>query len=235
MDLYERVASGESLSSVGRAYDLYPNSVKNLIRFTANHTGVVECSYTHEGQTETWADEVEPVVESALWWRANKVLDANMTESCANKGGRPLAWPAKRHNDYLHFVYDPRRCPFDNDAAEREVRMVKVRQKISGAMRTMTGANTAATCVPTSLPPANTASIFSTPSSNWRPADRGHPQSADLIIYALTTAARIVEQSSSNLTVHGGRGLPTDGISRHFCCRTEKHLDIKRAAVVATI
>lgn len=94
VDIYERVASGESLANVGRAHDLYPNSIKNLIRFTANHTGVVECSYTHEGQAETWAHEVEAVVESALWWRANKVLDANLTESRANKGGRPVAWPA---------------------------------------------------------------------------------------------------------------------------------------------
>src|SRR5205807_257372 len=69
-------------------------SVKNVIRFAANHTGVVECSYTHGGQTETWAHEVDPVVDSALWWRANKVLDANMSESRANKGGRPVASPA---------------------------------------------------------------------------------------------------------------------------------------------
>ena len=94
VDIYESVAAAESLASVGRAYDLYPNSVKNLIRFTANHTGVVEGSYTHLGQTETWAHQVEPVVESALWWRANKVLDANLTESRVNKGGRPVAWPA---------------------------------------------------------------------------------------------------------------------------------------------
>lgn len=94
VDIYERVASAESLSSVGRAYDLYPDSVRNLIRFAASHTGVVECSYTHEGHTETWVHEVEPVVDSALWWRANKVLDANMTESRVNKGGRPVAWPA---------------------------------------------------------------------------------------------------------------------------------------------
>ena len=45
-----------------------------------------------------------------------------------------------RRDDYLRFAHDPRRCPFDNNAAEREVRMVKVRQKISGAMRTLTGA-----------------------------------------------------------------------------------------------
>lgn len=45
-----------------------------------------------------------------------------------------------RIDDYLRFAHDPQRCPFDNNAAEREVRMVKVRQKISGAMRTLTGA-----------------------------------------------------------------------------------------------
>ena len=45
--------------SIGRGYDLYPASVKNLIRFAANHTGVDECSYTHEGETETWAHEVD--------------------------------------------------------------------------------------------------------------------------------------------------------------------------------
>jgi hypothetical protein len=88
------VAGGESLSRVGRSYGLYPTSVKNIIRFAAHHTGVIECSYTHGGQTETWAHEVEPVVDSPLWWRANKVLDANMTENRANKGGRPVAWPA---------------------------------------------------------------------------------------------------------------------------------------------
>ena len=93
-DMYERVAGGESLASVGRAYDIYPNSVRSVIRFAANHTGVEECSYTYEGQTETWSHEVEPVVDSPLWWRANKVLAVNVTNDRANKGGRPVAWPA---------------------------------------------------------------------------------------------------------------------------------------------
>ncbi|WP_203708467.1 hypothetical protein, partial [Asanoa iriomotensis] len=44
--------------------------------------------------TETWAHKVAPVVDSALWWRANKVLEANMSESRVNKGGRPVASPA---------------------------------------------------------------------------------------------------------------------------------------------
>jgi DNA invertase Pin-like site-specific DNA recombinase len=103
-DIYERVADGESLARVGRAYDIYPNSVKNIIRFAANHTGVIECSYTHEGQTETWTHEVEPVVDSPLWWRANKVLAVNVTNDRANKGGRPVAWPA----NWISGVLD---CP----------------------------------------------------------------------------------------------------------------------------
>ena len=103
-DIYERVANRESLLSIARKYDLYPASVKALVRFAANHTGVEECRYTHEGQTETWAHEVVPVVESPLWWRANKVLAANMTDARANKGGRPVAWPS----NWISGVLD---CP----------------------------------------------------------------------------------------------------------------------------
>jgi transposase len=46
--------------------------------------------------------------------------------------------------DVLRFLTDPA-VPFTNNLAERDLRMIKLRQKISGGFRTMTGAQTFAT------------------------------------------------------------------------------------------
>jgi transposase len=45
-----------------------------------------------------------------------------------------------RQADYLRFLDEGFTVPWDNNAAEREVRMVKIRQKVSGGIRTLAGA-----------------------------------------------------------------------------------------------
>ena len=44
-----------------------------------------------------------------------------------------------RQDDYLRFVRDWR-IPPDNNGSERDIRMIKLRQKVSGCLRTLTGA-----------------------------------------------------------------------------------------------
>jgi transposase len=76
-------------------------------------------------------------------WHSAVVLGAQATAERASKLERKhhalFVRLRDRRDDYLRFVTNPA-VPFDNNPGERTIRMPKLRVKVSGSMRTLTGA-----------------------------------------------------------------------------------------------
>jgi transposase len=90
-------------------------------------------------------DAVEPaaLAEQIRLYRCAAQLGINQTAARSSKLMRKHNALAHRlidrQDDYLRFTTDWR-VPADNNGSERDIRMIKLRQKVSGCLRTLTGA-----------------------------------------------------------------------------------------------
>jgi hypothetical protein len=93
----------------------------------------------------TSADAVAPDVLAEQVRRFHSAVQIGLTSTAARsnkvmKKHNALARRlADRQEDYLRFTIDWR-IPADNNGSERDIRMIKLRQKVSGCLRSLTGA-----------------------------------------------------------------------------------------------
>ena len=89
------------------------------------------------------AVDAEFLDKHGRWFRdaaaAGIVINAARGSKLQKKRHALAARMAARAGDYLRFAHDLR-VPFDNNEAEQVIRMSKLRIKVSGCMRSMTGA-----------------------------------------------------------------------------------------------
>jgi hypothetical protein len=93
-------------------------------------------------------------------WRANPAVRASgdrRRRQRRSKAANLLARLDDHRQEVLRFATDFR-VPFDNNQAERDIRMAKLQQKISGGWRTLAGAQRFCRLAATWRPPANSRS-----------------------------------------------------------------------------
>ncbi len=94
---------------------------------------------------EQGRDAVEPAALAAqvAAYRSAAVIGVNQTAARSSTLMRKHNASAHRlidrQDDYLRFTTDWR-VSADNNGSERDIRMIKLRQKVSGCLRTLTGA-----------------------------------------------------------------------------------------------
>jgi transposase len=95
--------------------------------------------------TVAGADAIDPdaLNEQVRLYRSAVRIGATQTAARTSKVMRKHNALARRlrdrQDDYLRFTTDWR-IPPDNNGSERDIRMIKLRQKVSGCLRTLTGA-----------------------------------------------------------------------------------------------
>lgn len=87
------------------------------------------------------SQQYDAILNKAMLEEENELsaLSNKRGRKAKNKSQRMIETLLQKEEQTLRFLYDPN-VPFDNNLAERDLRMIKVKQKISGCFRTLRGA-----------------------------------------------------------------------------------------------
>ena len=129
------------LNAVGIGWDQgWANDLASLL---------VEAKRNVEAATARGADHLDPAVLHSIRVRYGRLVAKGFAANPAPEAGKRSGYEKKAFNllvrldgqraDVLRFTVNFR-VPFDNNQAERDIRMVKLQQKISGSWRTLEGA-----------------------------------------------------------------------------------------------
>jgi transposase len=113
-----------------------PARLLGEIHATVRHARDVGADGLHERLLDTYRHRYEAIIS------VGKTANPTPTgHGARTPAANLLARLSGFWRDVLRFAYDLR-VPFDNNLAERDIRMVKLRQKISGCLRSFPGAET---------------------------------------------------------------------------------------------
>jgi transposase len=123
--------------------DAAPEGVWCWARQAADALGRIQVMVSEAVATNAECFDQAALAQQVSVLRSAAVL--GVRETSARSGGLMKKHNAlakrlvERHNDYLRFAGDWR-IPADNNGSERDIRMIKLRQKVSGCQRTLLGA-----------------------------------------------------------------------------------------------
>lgn len=91
------------------------------------------------GQIKKIIKRYKNIIESGIAAEPPPIASKKRGRRAKSKSLRLLEVFRDKKENILRFLYDPN-VPFDNNLAERDLRMIKLKQKISGSLRTQLGA-----------------------------------------------------------------------------------------------
>ncbi len=150
---YGQYGCGHALCNAHHLRELIPFSEEGALWAGKMISLLVEIKTSVERARSKRREHLSPLLEAHFEGRYQKLLKQGYAanpppkDPPRDKRGRPKQTPARNlllrldthRKQVLAFMYDFA-IPFDNNLAERDLRMIKLRQKISGGFRTLSGA-----------------------------------------------------------------------------------------------